>query len=82
MNLKADGIHGEMNDGKASPIGPRLYPRESTVDSELTCPVLVAHHMSASSALVLLWDCGQRSSVVHISTGAPPSGFKRRFLHL
>ena len=26
-----------------------------TVDSELTCPVLVAHQMSASSAFVLLW---------------------------
>ena len=48
------------------------------VDSELSCPVLVAHQMSASSASVLLWDCGQRGSVVHISTGAPPSGVKRR----
>jgi hypothetical protein len=40
-----------------------------TVDSELTCPVLVAPQMSASSASVLLWDCGQRVCVVHISTG-------------
>ena len=28
------------------------------VDGELTCPVLVAHQMSAPSAFVLLWDCG------------------------
>jgi hypothetical protein len=40
-----------------------------SVDSELTCPVLVAPQMSASSASVLLWDCGQRVCVVHISTG-------------
>jgi hypothetical protein len=52
-----------------------------TVDSELSCPVLVAHHMSASSASVLLWACGRGVSVVHMSTGSPPSGFKRRFSH-
>jgi hypothetical protein len=52
---------------------------QAAVDSELTCPVLVAHQLSASSAFVLLWECGQRVSVVHISTGAPPSGFRRRF---
>src|SRR5271166_3422866 len=39
---------------------------ERRVDSELTCPVLVAHQMSASSGSVLLWDCGQRLGVVHI----------------
>ncbi|HLH51852.1 MAG TPA: hypothetical protein VKV96_21125 [Roseiarcus sp.] len=50
-----------------------------SVDSELICTVLVAHQLSASSAFVLLWDCGQRVCVVHISTGAPPSGFRRRF---
>ena len=33
-------------------------------DSELTCPVLVAHQMSASSGFVLLWDCGRRGGVV------------------
>src|SRR5208337_764526 len=49
--------------------------RPTRVDSELTCPVLVAHQMSASSGSVLLWDCGQRLGVVHISTGTPPSGF-------
>src|SRR5271166_99910 len=61
-----------------------LFPKERHrrgVDSELTCPVLVAHQMSASSGSVLLWDCGQRLGVVHISTGTPPSGFKRRFSH-
>ena len=51
------------------------------VDSELTCPVLVAHHMSAASAFVLLWDCGQGASLVHISTARPPSGFKRLVFH-
>jgi NAD(P)H-binding len=48
------------------------------VDSELSCPVLVAHQLSASSGSVLLWRCGRRD-VVHISTGPPPPrGFKRR----
>jgi hypothetical protein len=50
-----------------------------TVDSELTWPVLVAHQLSASSAFVLLWDCGQRVCVVHISTGWSPSGVRRPF---
>src|SRR5271166_1473448 len=59
----------------------RTKNRHFAVDSELTCPVLVAHQMSASSGSVLLWDCGQRLGVVPISTGTPPSGFKRRFSH-
>src|SRR5271166_5198874 len=33
--------------------------RFATVDSESICPVLVAHHMSASSGSVLLWVCGR-----------------------
>jgi len=49
-----------------------------TVDSELACPVLAAYQMSAASAFVPLWDCGQRGSAAHSPTGSPPSGFKRR----
>ena len=64
------------DEGKSRPPPARAL---TAVDSELTCPVLVAHQLSASSAFVLLWECGQRVSVVHISTGAPPSGFRRRF---
>ena len=44
-----------------------------TVNSELSCPVLVAQHMSASSAFVLLW------AVHRVS---PPSGLKGRVSHL
>jgi hypothetical protein len=49
------------------------------VDSELTCPVLAAHHISASSGSVLPVGMWAGRSAVHMSTGPPPlSGFKRR----
>jgi hypothetical protein len=53
------------------------------VDSELSCPVLVAHQMSASSGFVL--PCGTVGKADALSTfprGSPPSGFKRRISHL
>jgi hypothetical protein len=50
------------------------------VDSELSCPVLVAQHMSASSAFVLLWAGWASRRLVHaVHRVSPPSGFKRRF---
>jgi hypothetical protein len=36
-----------------------------TVDSELSCPVLVAHDMSASSGSVLLWAGWASRRLVH-----------------
>jgi hypothetical protein len=35
------------------------------VDSELSCPVLVAHWMSASSAFVLMWAGWASRRLVH-----------------
>src|SRR5208337_153598 len=43
----------------ASRIKGNFAPVRRSVDSELTCPVLVAHQLSASSGSVLLWDCGR-----------------------
>jgi Transposase DDE domain len=55
----------------------------NTVDSELSCPVLVAHQMSTSSAFVLLWAEWASWRLVHaVHRVSPPSGFKRRFSHL
>jgi hypothetical protein len=53
------------------------------VDSELSCPVLVAHQVSASSGFVLLWAGWASRRLVHaVHSVLPPSGFKRRFSHL
>ena len=50
-----------------------------SVDSELSCPVLVAHQMSASSGFVLLWAGWASRRLVHaVHSVSPPSGFKRR----
>jgi hypothetical protein len=38
---------------------------KNIVDSELTCPLLVAHQMSASSAFVLLWAGWASRRLVH-----------------
>jgi Protein of unknown function (DUF3775) len=52
--------------------------RNYCVDSELSCPVLAALHLSASSGFVPVGMWARRS-VVHMSTGPPlPSGVKRR----
>jgi hypothetical protein len=68
--------------GEWAPPDPTTTFHVFAVDSELTCPVLVAHQLSASSGSVLLLECGRRGSAVHISIGLPPSGFKRPFSHL
>ena len=44
-------------------------PHLRGVDSELTCPGLVAHQMSAAPAFVLMWAWGRGVSVVPMSTG-------------
>jgi hypothetical protein len=62
---------------------PAKLSAASSVDSELSCPVLVAHQMSASSRFVL--PCGTVGKTDALSTfprGSPPSGFKRRISHL
>src|SRR5271166_1344461 len=56
-----------------------VFRRNSTVDSELSCPVLVAPHMSASSGSVL--PRGTVGNALALSTfpqAAPPSGVRRR----
>ena len=72
---------------KVPPAAPRGTAWRSSflarVDSELSCPVLVAHHLSASSGSVLLWACGRSEASAKPSStcpqgGSPPSGFKRR----
>jgi hypothetical protein len=63
----AEKAHAEY----AGPIG-------QPVGSELSCPVLVAHHMSASSGSVLLWACGRGEASSTCPQARPPSGFKRR----
>jgi hypothetical protein len=53
------------------------------VDSELSCPVLAARRMSASSAFVRLWAGWASQRLVHAAPRvSPPSGFKRHFSHL
>src|SRR5271166_2182160 len=55
---------------------------QQPVDSELSCPVLVAPHMSASSGSVL--PRGTVGNALALSTfpqAAPPSGVRRRIFH-
>src|SRR5271166_3997819 len=65
-------------------IGTRSFAttRQGYVDSELSCPVLVAPHMSASSGSVL--PRGTVGNALALSTfpqAAPPSGVRRRIFH-
>lgn len=51
----------------------RVRQKCRRVESELTWPVLVAHRLSASSAVVLRWDCGALPSRRSCKPASPSS---------